>query len=524
MRPIRRTLDVALAAGFAAALLAPASAWLCDGIAPSRRLPEERMSTSLPAAPRDLAGISEWPRGFEAWFGDALGLRTALLELRSRVDMEVFGVSPTSEVVLGRDDWVFLTGDRSLDAERGAWPMSRFEVERWAATLDARARYCRSLGSDYVFVLVPDKPRVYADLLPAAYAPIGPSRLDQIAARMQGDGALVDLRAALDAARRADGVDDHTFYPYGSHWTDRGTAAGFAAILERLRARPRFASLQPFAEDDLGWWTPPDFEGDNWAPRLYVPGRLIARERAVGYVRGAEPVDAPAESLPPARIVTRVDDPTLPRILVFHDSFGQALRRFVAHRAARAVCLWGEDFSPQIVAAEKPDLVMELFVDRKLARMPVQNLPELEAGAEALFEAATETAFVLDPDKDARAMGTPAVSVTRVPAGLRVSARERGVVQLPAAALPLAATSNAAHALVRIEIDAQRAGNVLIMYRTPDTADYKRRNSISRPLVAGHNRVFVDLGIPDIRGPLALNTDVGGEPYTIVGVEVRLQR
>ncbi len=528
MRPFRRSLDFALAAAFGLALLSPAIAWLSKGIPEVRRLPEERLASPFPHAPLDVVELAGWARDFEAWFSDALGFRDTLLAWRSRVCVDVFATSPTGACVLDRDDWVFLTADRSLDAERGTWPLSAFEVERWAATLTARRNFCREQGADYLFVLVPDKPWVYADRLPQALAHVGPSRLDQIAARMQAEDLLLDLRAPLAAARRDDGERDHAFFPFGSHWTDRGMLAGIDAILGKLHERPRFSRLRPFGPDELGWWTPTGFEGDNWAPRLYLEGRLSAHERSIGFVHpliaGQEPVGVPGDSQPPARVVTQIEGSSLPRILVFHDSFGEPMRRFLAQRAAHAVCLWGEDFSPRIVAEEKPDLVLELFVDRKLARLPVQNLAELDAGAQTRFEASKETAFLLDPARDERAMSTREVDVTRTSAGLRVHGLQRGVVRLPAAALPADATSNVAHALACFEIDAEQAGTLLVLYQTPDTSAYLRRNSLSRPITAGRNRVYVDLGIPDIRGPLALSSDIGGEPYTIIGVEVRLQR
>src|SRR4051812_47319486 len=115
MLGIRRRLDVALAGMFVVALLAPAGAWMCTGIPGSRRLPEERMSVPIPPAPHDLAQLSDWSRGFEAWLGDSLGLRPTLLQWRSRILVDLFRTSPTSACLLDRDDWVFLTADRSLD-------------------------------------------------------------------------------------------------------------------------------------------------------------------------------------------------------------------------------------------------------------------------------------------------------------------------------------------------------------------------------------------------------------------------
>jgi hypothetical protein len=519
MRQGRRWVDVALVAAFLLALGAPALDWILRGIPPRRRLPEERMSRGLPAAPTDLAGVIGFSSAFEAWFEDSLGWRAELLRLRSRLSLGLFGISPTNACVIGRDGWIFLTQDKTIEAGRGTWPMSASEIERFATALEARRRFCAEEGCEYLFVLVPDKPSVYADHLPPGFARVGPSRREQLAARMAGDASFLDLSPALHAARAVDTPSDHAFFRYGSHWTDRGTAAAVAAIVERLRENERFESVAPFASEDFVWWPEP-FEVDSWAARLYLDGILAAPEPTMGHILGPQARDVPAESAPPTRLVAAVDDPALPRILVFHDSFGIPVQKFVARRAERSVCLWGQDFSPEMVKSEKPDLVIELYVDRVLMRPPMDDLADRRAALREAF-AKLAAGWSFDPARDAGVIGARGdVDLARTEEGLRVVTRGRAQLELPAAAMP-GAVKDGARVVLSAGIVAEAAGQLLFFYRTEEDPEYSRRHAVACAVETGENELFLDLSIPGIRGPILFGAEIGGRPYTIRSLEVR---
>jgi hypothetical protein len=66
------------------------------------------------------------------------------------------------------------------------------------------------------------------------------------------------------------------------------------------------------------------------------------------------------------RVVTVVDDPHLPKAVVYRDSFGSALVPFLAEHFQRMVTLWEYDVVPATIREEQPQVVIQQWVGRRL--------------------------------------------------------------------------------------------------------------------------------------------------------------
>jgi hypothetical protein len=77
----------------------------------------------------------------------------------------------------------------------------------------------------------------------------------------------------------------------------------------------------------------------------------------------------PAGTPPPGSkevLVWEMDDPALPRAVMFHDSFAEPLRPLLAEHFARLACSWQDDFAPAFVERERPQVVLQEMVERLL--------------------------------------------------------------------------------------------------------------------------------------------------------------
>jgi hypothetical protein len=78
-----------------------------------------------------------------------------------------------------------------------------------------------------------------------------------------------------------------------------------------------------------------------------------------------EPAGAPPTA-EEGRLVTEIPGSPLPRAVVFRDSFASRLVPFLSEHFSRAVYLWQNDFDPEIVEKEHPDVVIQEIVSRHL--------------------------------------------------------------------------------------------------------------------------------------------------------------
>jgi hypothetical protein len=124
-------------------------------------------------------------------------------------------------------------------------------------------------------------------------------------------------------------------------------------------------------------WTRDDFDAvETMLPGMDLAGmmgltrvltetdlRLVPRRPR--RARVVEPAGA-APTAEEGRLVTELDDPSLPRAVIFRDSFVSRLVPFLSEHFSRAVYLWQNDFDADVVAREHPDVVIQEIVGRHL--------------------------------------------------------------------------------------------------------------------------------------------------------------
>src|SRR5439155_20689899 len=123
-----------------------------------------------------------------------------------------------------------------------------------------------------------------------------------------------------------------------------------------------FPDLEPLPREGLEW-DEPGGQGDSLAERLHLADRMRQENRVISYL-GDESRRIAAESRAEGR-----------RLVFFHDSFGEPMRKLLEPSFARSTCVWTSTFDPRLVEREKPAAVVELYVDEILARNSPAALP-----------------------------------------------------------------------------------------------------------------------------------------------------
>src|SRR5262249_60826978 len=145
-----------------------------------------------------------------------------------------------------------------------------------------------------------------------------------------------------------------------THWNDRGALVAYQAIITAARAQVQ--SIPPA-------WTRADFDrvertieagdlaGMMGLRRVMQEQDLSLAPKRPRLARVIEPSDADmlAEV---GRLVTEIPHSTLPRAVIFRDSFTSRLVPFLSEHFSRAVYLWQNDFDAPVIEQEHPDVVI----------------------------------------------------------------------------------------------------------------------------------------------------------------------
>jgi hypothetical protein len=218
--------------------------------------------------------------------------------------------------------------------------------------------------------------------------------------------------------------------------------------------------------------------------------------------------------------ITTLEDPTLPRVLLYHDSFGPSLQPHLSEICSRLRCVWARALSELDVSEERPDFVVVCHVERTLVVVPGHDVlrPTLLSSEE--FTRLDHVAYVLDPERpDFTAEPGLVVRPLDPPGSPGIELRPG--IGSACVILPRLAPPERSRTAVRIRIECPRAGLLGIFYTTRSSQAYSRRQSRTLALVAGPNDVCLEVPDADFDGGLKFRPPESDAPSILRGIEVR---
>jgi hypothetical protein len=361
---MRRFLDIALIAGFLVAIGLPLAANI-SGNDGGDQTAENRELAKFPPFEWTWDSVLGWPKGFDTWFQDHFGFRSTLVRWYGESRYYGLRVSPSSQVVRGKDGWLYYAEDAGLDDYINEPLLSPGEVENWRQTVLRARDWCRAHHIAYVFTIPPDKPVVYPEYYDESVRQLSPvSRADQVFTATLDTGVVLDVRQALLAGKSR----ERLFQKTDTHWNERGAFLAYQQIIDAVHrqvpavppARDRSAftpTSRMLSGQDLA-----SIIGLKWVMgeedlRLVPknPHTYVVIEPRGGYATAGE-----------GRIVTEIPGSNLPRAVMFRDSFTSLLAPYLSEHFSRVVYLWQNNFDADEVLKEHADVVIEEIVGRHL--------------------------------------------------------------------------------------------------------------------------------------------------------------
>ena len=353
-------MKTALVAAFAVIIALPLAANVAgrDGADPGA---ENRQLAAFPAP----ASPAQFGAGLTHWFDDHFGFRSTLIKGYGEERLFGLGVSPTSAVIKGDDGWFFYADDNAIDDYASTSLMTDAAIANWRAALVDANRWLQRKGIAYVFTIAPDKHAVYPEMMPASIVRVNAlSRTDQLFTALQDTALAVDVRPALADAKARERVYQKT----DTHWNDRGAFAAYTLIIGAAHARLP-AVPPPLSRDDFMAASRDVISGDlagmMGLKRVLREEDLVLVPKISKRAQVVEPAGA-APTAEEGRLVTEIPGSTLPRAVIFRDSFVSRLVPFLSEHFSRAVYLWQNDFDADDVEKENPDIVIQEIVGRHL--------------------------------------------------------------------------------------------------------------------------------------------------------------
>ena len=351
---MKKSTAVIMIAALALVCLFP----VCGRLLPGSGQAVTGENRALSRFPDGKTPLADWPGALEDWFEDRLAFRSQAISFTT-----TFQLSDIAAVLEGKDGWLYYMGSGSRDDLLRRSVLGSVEKNRITEAQAEAVRQLGEAGAAYCVLICPDKQTIYPEYLPDVFRNIeGESRLEQLLPLLREIPGLhlADTCAALLAAKG----DQPLFYMTDTHWNQLGAwTAGKSAYAVFREALPGFGT--PTDADAVVSGTVPHAQGDL--------ANMLNRENMADCgvtVTLPEPqltvqvISNPDKPLRDTMVYENPDHPELPRAVIFHDSFGEALRPYIAACFSRAVFISSDHVRMDVIREEQPDLVILEAVER----------------------------------------------------------------------------------------------------------------------------------------------------------------
>lgn len=361
-----RVLDKLLIAGFFAIIM-PLAALTFILQPDTVSTDENRDLAPMPRFHRKK--VSEFPPQCEAFYNDRLAFRKTMVKLRNLAKYRVFGVSTGAEVAVGKRDFLFFMGDDMERVCKTEQPLTPTQQQDWVTAISERQEALAQRGIKYLFVLIPEKPSVYPEFVPAVLSPVREvSGVDQIELALSRVSPAKTSFLNLLFVQKAGKSTRGTYLTTDSHWTEFGAFLGYQAIIDRLRLW--FPGLEPpLVEGQLKFRDAIWNNGD--CPKLmglahWIPEIAPQAEVCDDAQKRVPKLNIDLEQLDFER--TDADAKNLPMALIIHDSFGFTLKPFIYNHFRKVHFHRQSTYAldEKLLQTYKPDVVVQLLVERHM--------------------------------------------------------------------------------------------------------------------------------------------------------------
>jgi hypothetical protein len=298
----------------------------------------------------------------------------------------IFDTSPSDDVILGKDGWLFPNGrGGSYWGYYGLTPaLTEEHLVRWQRTLTDRRDWLAARGIPYLVVIAPEAYEIYPEFMRDGVRPASVrSPLDQFVDHMaaHSDIVVLDLRPALRQAKS----HGRLYYRTDPHWNQLGAYFGYLEIMRTLQHW--FPNLQPTPLSDFrmvqntargGALARFIGEGDSRREEMIAlaPRHPRLARGAMSTAHAAEAAAAlgmTPEVLQKIYALTERPHAAIPRLVMWRDSYADALMPLLSEHFGRAVYLWTWRmvFDQETIVRERPDVVIQqvsspIFLDDEL--------------------------------------------------------------------------------------------------------------------------------------------------------------
>lgn len=326
----------------------------------------------MAAKPRHTVdGYATYADEYENWFNDNIPFRNNLISLNTSIDFFVFNKSSNSNVIKGKNDWLFYANAEDGDpisCYQGTNLISEENLQAIAQNCIKQRDFLENQGKEFVLFIAPNKERIYSEYMPDKYGePANNYRALQIYDYLKKN---TDLRVVYpyEEVMRAKEIGNNIYYKADTHWNEIGGYVGAAALLSELGIE-----MPDILSDNITVAKTNNTAGDL-AVMLNLTKQLQKNDceySVEGYY--AHQMENTEWDFSTVYSYKAIDgDPR--KIYVIRDSFSTAMAPYIGSQFSETYLRHCDTYTYEDLETQNPDIVVYEVVERYVSKLGVFSI------------------------------------------------------------------------------------------------------------------------------------------------------
>lgn len=338
---------------------------------------EKRPLAEFPKVHTGSGAVVSFTRDFDTYYQDHFGLREFFIHRYQREMKKRFNAAG-SEVVMGKDGWLYYAGEGAFDDLMGRLRLSDEQLDLLFEKLEAKREWLGSQGIQYLALVTPNKQTIYPDYLPDYYRKgKQETRFDQVLQRVNtgSKNQIVDIRSALLAQKDKKRLYDKT----DTHWNYLGAYYGYREIMKYVGELFPAYDFAGYFNVGTAWQEEP--AGDLAVLSGQEDTLSETRPVIFAWIRAQEKeLNSTLNgilSLEKLQPYYTVREERKLKALVLHDSFMNPMKVFLSESFAEVLYVWkyyddetmstmNKENIQKVIDEFQPDIVLDEIVERHL--------------------------------------------------------------------------------------------------------------------------------------------------------------
>lgn len=298
-----------------------------------------------------------FPQSYSSYFNNHYRFHDQYVDAFHVVRLRGLKEKEFPNVLIGKEDWLYYTGENSIRDFECTSPFTRKELDSLVERLQGWHDRLGSMGVDFYLVIAPNKETIVPQYLPEGIRTgWSTCRIDQVMkALAETDIQALDLRQPLLTAAEGSQVYHRT----DTHWNESGALIAVNEILKMIRPddpRIELPALDEYNAESRS------FRGDL---SRFIPEdrRFVEQAIFLTSIGGSKAKITQGDG---RWVLSNHPDPSLPKAIVFRDSFSDSLIPFLAEHFSNGIYVHSFSVDFDLVEQEQPDIVMLEIAQRYL--------------------------------------------------------------------------------------------------------------------------------------------------------------